>query len=103
MTFRVGQRVVCISDGTTAMRKFPGSQYPLKNNVYTIATINDWPSGTLLTFCEMDNRNFIGKTVNGVFCTIEPGFGARHFRPLTERKTDISVFTKMLTPQGVEA
>jgi len=29
----------------------------------------------------------------------EPGFHPRRFRPVIERKTDISIFTEMLTPK----
>ena len=103
MTFRVGQRVVCISDASFHMGKFPGSSWPKKNGVYTIATINDWPSGTLLTFCGLNNSRFIGKVVNGVYCTMEPGFGAKHFRPVAERKTSIEIFTAMLNPSKIDA
>jgi hypothetical protein len=33
----------------------------------------------------------------------EPAFSASRFRPIVERKTDISIFRKMLTPEGVDA
>lgn len=96
MTFQVGQKVVCISDASGAMHKYPDSKWPKKDRIYTIATINDWPWGTLLTFEEIDNRHYIGRVVNGIHCTMEPGFGAKHFRPIVERKTDITVFTDIL-------
>ena len=33
----------------------------------------------------------------------EPSFAPKRFRPAVERKTDISIFTEMLTKTGVDA
>jgi len=102
VTFRIGQKVVRVSSsGETYehawLRKISFS-YPEIGEVVTIKTINDWPKWTLLTFCEHDNSHLVGKVSK-----IEPGFGAEHFRPIVEQTTDISIFKKMLKPQGVDA
>lgn len=109
MTFHVGQKVVRISSqnrahgrsmsASEARRR--GYSYPDIGDVVTIRTLNVWPWGVILTFHEHDNSH-IQRQLGENY---EPGFGANHFRPVVERKTDISIFTAMLNPskQGVEA
>src|SRR5437879_2428663 len=98
MAFRVGQKVVCIVDAAAHIqRHYPGSNFPQKGGIYTISTIGADSKGALLTFCELSNSHLIGKTLHDFYISMEPGFGAEHFRPIVERKTDISIFTKMLT------
>lgn len=78
--FRVGQKVVCIKDeGQTV------PPYVKKNAIYTIAEIKEliW-FGTGLEFVELGP------------CCIGGCFPACYFRPVVERKTDISVFTDIL-------
>lgn len=72
--------------------------YPEVGEVVTIKTINEWTYGTLVTLYEHDNSHLVGK-----YGRVEPGFGIEHFRPLVERKTDISIFTKMLNPDHADA
>lgn len=92
MTFRVGQKVVCIDEPRASQKAmWPNSNWPSKANVYTIRAINVWPDNTLLRLEEVDNRH-----LEGVLSSIEPGFPAKHFRPVVERKTDITVFTEIL-------
>jgi hypothetical protein len=100
MTFRVGQKVVCIDEPhASQMAKWPGSNWPEKGAVYTIRAINVWPDEKLLRFEELDNRHF-----EGVLSQIEPGFSAKHFRPVVENKADISIFKRILNSvnQGVD-
>ena len=88
MTFRVGQKVVCIKDATGIVNNLglPGF---VKGRVYTISAFyEEDPYGLFLLAVELDQR------VGGQVCG---------FRPVVERKTDISIFTKMLNPQGVDA
>lgn len=104
MTFHIGQKVVCISDVTAHIQAYyPGSNYPRLNSIYTIRHIGADRKGALLTFSELDNSHFIGQTLHGFCFDMEPGFGSEHFRPIVELKTDISVFTRMLTDQKVDA
>lgn len=96
MTFRVGQKVVCVkgSPGDVAIRGAAGSR-PVRGEIVTINTINYWPqkNRTLLTFVEHDNSRLI----NVYDCSgIEPGFDAECFRPVVERKTDISFAHEIL-------
>ena len=76
MAFRVGQKVVCV-DASHA----PGSGRPTP-------VLEEQP----------------GRTIDGKWRP-DFGFRAARFRPVVERNTDISIFTKMLNPskQTVDA
>jgi len=109
MTFHVGQKVVRISGADPGYIKkvmqmwrerYGSYSYPEIDDVVTIRSINSWPHATLLTFFEHDNSS-LKKKVGSKY---EPGFDAAYFRPLVERKTDISFAHEILrkTSQGVE-
>lgn len=90
MSFHVGQKVTRIKCGHESLHgKVPDSErggavYPEIGGTYTIRQINHWPLVTMLLLEECDNSH-IQKRVG---CSIEPGFDAEHFRPLTERSTE---------------
>jgi len=96
MMFYVGQKVVCIA---------PHDQWeteghkdiilPVKDGIYTIRAI--YPGVTVpgLYFLLSEIRNQPVRTEIG---DVEQRFNAHAFRPIVEKKTDISVFTSMLTP-----
>lgn len=95
MGFRVGQKVVCVDTS-------PGSRgyVPIeleKGRVYTVAWISDYP----------DPDGDYGIHLVGIISQPQPlhnsGFKCRRFRPIVERKTDISIFTSMLKPSKVNA
>src|SRR5581483_84243 len=101
MTFRIGQKVVRVGAMPTyehAWAKRIKFSYPAVGEIVTIKTINNWPTGAILTFYEHDNSALAGNVSQ-----IEPGFGAKHFRPIVERKTDISVFTQILRKASKKA
>lgn len=93
--FYVGQKVCCVyinpQDGETGPRARIGA-------VYTIAEIfaSESDGEEMLQFKEM---RFDGDL------WFEPGWPARNFRPVVDRKTDISIFKAMLNPskQGADA
>ena len=96
MAFRIGQKVVCVDD-VFASRHYPGYEaWPTKNIVYTIRDIynEDFEDGwaTALLLEEIINPFYDWLTLGNH----EAGFSARRFRPVVEKKTDISIFTKML-------
>lgn len=105
MAFRVGQKVVRFArmapsaSISAARARSLGYTYPEIGEVITIKTLNVWPTQTILTFHEHDNSH-IQRRLNALY---EPGFDARAFRPLVERKTDISIFTEMLTKTPARA
>ena len=90
MTFRIGQKVVCIDDGPC----FDGSPYPIKKGeIYTIKQIGDCsPSTSCIGFSFVERGLHLGIWM---WCQTR-------FRPIVERKTDISVFTDLLNPSKQE-
>lgn len=106
--FHVGQKVVCINDKLGEFR-LPGFKYEEKptldglvaGRIYTVRDVFDDPvtKQPLLRLVEIirprgcDSRKF---------ANIEAGFHAARFKPVVERKTDISIFKAMLNPQKTE-
>jgi hypothetical protein len=95
MMFHVGQKVVCVSDDwhlNGERHTFRG--LPIVGDVFTIRAIvlNEFQGGVSgLRFAELvlsQHSRFDG---NG-----EGAFIATHFRPVTEKPTDISIFTRIL-------
>lgn len=81
MTFRVGQKVVCVLA--------EGWRYLKNGAIYTVLKTSAFDGDA--EFMVVDCQEGGGQ------------YRKVRFRPIVERKTDISVFTKMLTPQGVDA
>jgi len=80
--FRVGQKVVCVNDGTVFCHGAPSIR---RGTIYTIEkTEPSWQTGTIHVWLV---------EVGGC------GWAASRFRPVVERKTNIDVFTKMLTDE----
>lgn len=85
MVFRVGQKVCCIID-IDAWHDINDGRAPLcgprKGAVYVVVEIVTMPIGPCLGFGEW------------------PGavWNQEGFRPLVEKKTDISIFTALLNP-----
>lgn len=81
MAFRVGQRVICIADmkGYINNLGLPGF---VKGRIYTITSFyEDESYGAFICVAELDQR------VGGQICG---------FRPIVERKTDISALKALL-------
>lgn len=77
MSFRVGQEVVCVDDSGTIMVR--------KGAIYIVADV-------YMPYLRLEGV-YDGVTPP----TVKQGMRATRFRPVVERKTDISVFTEMLT------
>lgn len=90
--FRIGQKVVCVDD-----EEWSNHQRRIRaGEIYTIAAFGVHPADG-----NEECAFLVG--VKRIFRGVDYPFGLYRFRPIVERKTDISVFTKMLTPQGIEA
>ena len=91
MTFRVGMKVVCVD--VMGLR----STHPpvLFGVVYTVRGVFDDPIDGLGILLE--------EIINPMHERGEYGYRPHRFRPIVERKTDISCFKHMLHPQGVDA
>lgn len=99
--FIVGQKVVCVGgfpDREIQRAKEDGVYLPAKGAIYTIRDMEpgaDWWTRHLvfIRLVELVNTPHV---VDG----IEPSFSAGGFRPVVEKKADISIFTAMLAPAG---
>lgn len=98
--FVVGQKVVLVRDFDPGVRADAAQDniiLPEKGAVYTIRDIGLYCDEPIVWLNEIVNepRFYID-----IFDVAEQGFDATRFRPVVEKKTDISVFTAMLTPAG---
>lgn len=98
--FHVGQQVVCMHVWCRADTAYlRGERYPAKGGVYTVREIELPTDGEVyLRFEELVNpprRTPAPGTTSAEVC-----FAADKFRPV--RKTDISIFTAMLSPAPKE-
>jgi hypothetical protein len=91
--FYVGQKVVCVN-AKPRSPNWPGTKRVVEGAVYTIRAVyfekRQNATGVLLS-------EIVNEFAPSIGC--EPGFLASRFRPVVERKTDISIFTDMLTPK----
>lgn len=95
--FCVGRKVVCISDDWIAnhLATMMGDLMPIKDKVYTIRDITTDGDNVGLRLKEI--RNPKRQYVSGFE---ETAFTSKAFRPLLDKKTDISVFQKILNRTG---
>lgn len=93
MAFRVGQKVVCIDDENFARLDIV-SDLPRKGRVYTVAWYGCRPTDLGVPGV------FLRELKSGICPThkVTVAWRATRFRPVVERKTDISIFTAMLSP-----
>lgn len=96
--FRVGQKVVCVYAGPAdPMRPGQASDYLKKGAIYTIREVCEFPYAP-------DRKSGVGIRLVGVYREDDSHnpewsdypFGSFRFRPIVERKTDISVFHEIL-------
>lgn len=93
--FYVGQKVVCIVDAT-AWRHGRGEIKPQKGSIYTVRTI--MPSFRFRGEATIMLVEIVNKPREYAEGFVECSFRAIRFRPVVERKTDISIFQKLLDP-----
>jgi hypothetical protein len=94
MAFRVGQKVVCVDAG------------PLVNDAGFVSEAKSLQEGTVYTVTDLFERNGVKALKLAEASPEQSGriaFNARRFRPVVERKTDISIFIAMLNPEQVQA
>ena len=94
MTFRVGQKVVCIDDYSSLSGRYCLNM-PKLHGVYTVRNFEGRGDIPALRLFELINEPRTHRNVPGL---IEPAFDILSFRPVVDRPTDISIFTKMLNP-----
>lgn len=84
MTFRIGQRVVCVEGSSWHLAPL------IKGDVYTITNIGMFLGGLHVDVAEACSRY-----------SPKLQWRADRFRPLADKQTDISVFTAMLNTKKV--
>lgn len=89
MIFRVGQKVACIKAASLA--PYIGTHDTVKGRVYTVRDVYACPAAGKPALRFDEHINPIHPTY-GVEC----GYFAERFRPLVERKTDISFAHEIL-------
>ena len=99
MAFYVGQRVICVEDRPgiyTSPNAFVGAFDPdmdgLKSGaIYTVRAVG---------ICEIWKKPavWLSEIYREPYDGIEVGYSPKRFRPIVERKTDISIFKAMLNP-----
>lgn len=97
MTFRVGQKVVCINGAFSSEWDQIGNK-PVERGIYTVRAVTICTFGSHVDVpCILleEVKNPIKRWRDG--STMECPFAQKRFRPLVERKTDISIFKAMLT------
>lgn len=99
MTFRVGQKVVCVEDDFAERNKLCRipTHYPKTGQVYTIRSFVSARGRVFVRLIEIINQP------EKLLGNVEPAFWVERFRPVVETKTDISIFTSMLKPSRVDA
>lgn len=90
MTFQVGERIICVDDAPHPGRAWYGPRLQ-KGAEYTV---RDYVPPHYADDGPCIRLNEIIRLCDGI------GFRASRFRPLIEKKTDISVFTALLTPSN---
>lgn len=89
MKFRAGQKIVCVNEPTTPLRR-PWRSFPKKGEIYTVRGYRPGePTSVLL----LEVINDVG--LDGY----EAGFWEDRFRPVVTRETDISCFKVLLHPK----
>lgn len=100
MSFQVGQRVVCVHDDShptepLGMGKWIPSEAIRKGEIYTITSIYDFRGFMCFQLAEV-SRAILSRLEYGE----KVGYGAWRFRPLEEKKYDISIFNEIC--RGIE-
>ncbi|BEV47313.1 hypothetical protein CRBSH125_34960 [Afipia carboxidovorans] len=93
--FRIGQKVVCVNDSNIhPCWSDWHSDLIVKGRVYTIASIERSRDRFGFTLTEINSKPW----PTGGYAA----WRAERFRPVVERKTDISIFKAMLNPSSRE-
>lgn len=93
MTFRIGQKVACIKRDGWVGKGRGGETFPEFGRIYTIRSIESVDGWAWVRLAEIVNP-LHHYTRSGR--PSEAQFRIDRFRPIVERKTDISVFTEIL-------
>lgn len=105
--FKVGQKVVCINDDWFEHPSWADVAHkPVKGQIYTVRDIDQLPLALGfdipgLHLIELTNPTQFWYFGMDIFVA-EISFESDRFRPLEEKKTDISAFTSLLKTKELE-
>jgi hypothetical protein len=97
--FRVGQKVICVGPGHW-LHYGVAPNAPRRGGIYTIRWIGPRGGHLCLQFKGLINPPVHNGIMECAF-RIQNNNGTINFRPVIERRTDISVFTAMLAPTSI--
>lgn len=103
MAFRVGQKVVCVEAWSRYGLGRGDEIGPTQDSIYTIREIGVGLHPTCPDELHVRLDEIVNPVIEYKCGKYEVAFRATRFRPVVERKTDISVFTAMLTKIGADA
>ena len=92
MAFHVGQKVVCVDDSVGQLTR---QRELVKGSIYTVRSLPPWSNGLYLQEIVLPKADF------GAWEGHEISFFSTRFRPIVERKTDISALTAILNGHRV--
>lgn len=95
MAFRIGQKIT-LKDDLPWENAQPGEIYPQFGVVYTVHATEWNEKGQFIWLQEIVNEPAEYNDTTG-----EMNFYSNEFRPIVEQKTDISIFTKILSRKKV--
>jgi hypothetical protein len=94
--FKIGEKVVCVNAGTTPGNRggecWCAGEQLYKGHVYTIRSIHLDRYGDRVVWLDEVRRGDLARAEWGD----EVGYCVTRFRPIVEKKTDISAFTHIL-------
>ena len=85
MTFRVGQKVVCVDASPGAGYEWAETERPVEGRVYTVRSVHEY-EGSLVCWLVEIRRNLAAVFQHGPMV----GYGVFRFRAAVEPLTDIS-------------
>lgn len=104
MTFRVGQKVVCVNHGNLPGQRgqhWDKGEEIFRGRVYTIKRVFSYRGKTNVELCE------VKRTRRATIVCGHAGYAHERFRPIVERKTDITfaheILRKASRKQGAHA
>jgi hypothetical protein len=94
MTFRVGQKVVCVEDhDVVGTGVWYDDDRIARGEIYTIKRL--WVDILGNPVCDLVERS---RDTASNYWGFRLGYCRTRFRPIVEKKTDISIFTALLDP-----
>lgn len=108
MAFYVGQKVCAVSDPLDGHNWFVNPRHPFAAKIANQPSVGETYTVQAVFVSPIDNIEYLrlkevaNPALSFTEGVMEPAWPASRFRPITERKTDISIFKAMLNPSKTE-